>query len=106
MTRYWLSFQLRSDLAEFEYQGPWWISGYGGENCDEPCVCLAIIEASAEDAVNSVLKFFDEPPEIAEWRFVTECEDDWEPFRDRFPSADWMVWPITVEQALADRHGP
>jgi len=31
-------------------------------------------------------------PEDVEWRFVEERPDDWSPFSDRFPQADWMEW--------------
>lgn len=101
MKRYWFSFELRSSLVEFCYHGPWWISGYGfGADGDEqPCVCMALVAESEDAAQAFVLSLFDAPPDIAEWRFCSERPDDWDPFCDRFERGDWMVWPITPEQA-------
>jgi len=99
MKRYWVSFQLDGDMAGFEYHGPWWISGWGGQNTDEPCVCLAICARNESQAKRAVLDSFDELPKIREWRFVNERPGDWVPFCDRFSRREWMVWPITPEEA-------
>ena len=95
MNRFWLSFQLTSPLEQFEYHGPWWVSGYGfdAEGNEQPCVCMAVVAADEDAARKVALDSFDEPPTIVEWRFCSDRAADWDPFCDRFERAQWMRWP-------------
>ena len=76
----------------FEYHGPWWVSGQRlSDNAHTIC---AAVRADTEDAARKVITdAHDDPTTTLEWRFVEERPDDWNPFSDRFPRADWVQWP-------------
>ncbi len=88
MKRWWVSFWT-SDISEFEYNGPWWISGY--DSNDRRSVCAAVVAANENEAREIIKKANVDEPE--EWRFVDERPDDWSPFSERFAKRDWMQWP-------------
>lgn len=62
-------------------------------NSDDGKVIFAAIEAPGEiQARATVFAAQDVPHEIA-FSFVKQKPDDWSPFTDEFPRADWMQWP-------------
>ncbi len=75
----------------FEYDGPWWLSGWAG---DTP-IFVAAVRAENQEAAYKIIEgnYDRQPASISEWSFCHERADDWEPFCDRFPRADWMKWP-------------
>ena len=77
-------------MSEFELHSPWWISGERGDGVES--VCAAVMATSEDDARACILAAHDVSGEI-EWRFAEERPADWAPFCDRFPRANWMVWP-------------
>ena len=93
MKRYWLSWYGTSD--SFELTSPWWISGERvfADGSAELTICAAIIASGTDAAKSVVVNAHDISPTRLAWRFVEERPDDWEPFCDRFPRAEWMQWP-------------
>jgi hypothetical protein len=95
---WWVSwYGIPGVAGEFEYHGPWWITGSRG---DWPTI-VAAVQAPTEGAARGViLSSYDSEPADLEWRFVEERPADWDPFdgtSDRFPRADWMRWPYPAE---------
>lgn len=88
----------------FEYDGPWWLSGWSGENLDVP-IFVAAVRAKDERAAKKVIEdsYDDHGRSISEWSFCNERPDDWEPFCDRFPRVDWMQWPAAPATPGAPR---
>ena len=81
-------------MGKFELHSPWWISGERLSDGAQS-ICAAIQAANEGRAKATVWIAHDDPPEDydeIEWRFVSERPDDWVPFNDRFPQADWMKW--------------
>lgn len=91
---FWISWYCPAALGAWELASPWWVSGYAMSD-DEDVLCIvAAVHATDEEAAKEVvLAAYDTRPASMEWRFVSEREADWSPFCDRFPKADWMVWP-------------
>lgn len=93
VTRWWVRwYGLPED--SFEYEGPWWISGYAGTEDMTPIFVAAVVADSVEAAQKVIESSYDDGPAgVHEWSFVNGRPDDWEPFCDRFPRAKWMKWP-------------
>lgn len=91
MKSYWLSWY-DTLYGKWELHSPWWVSGY--RVADEArTICAAVRAPDEESAKRLIVMAHDEPrPRDLEWRFVDERPDDWSPFNDRFPRADWMKW--------------
>jgi len=96
---YWVSWYCPEDMmGKFELHSPWWISG---ETMDEPMsftICAAVMATSEDQAKLKVIMSHDAPyvsraSTETVWRFASLKPDDWSPFTDRFPKADWMQWP-------------
>ena len=96
MSRFWVSWYApKAEFVQFEWHGPWWISGE--DFADRYTVCAAVSAVSEVAARRAIVAAYDTPREL-EFRFVSNRPDDWEPYTDRFPHADWMTWPWTAEQ--------
>lgn len=91
---FWVSWYNVLPMGSFELHRPWWISGYRASD-EAETICAAIIAPNEEAAKQIILNAYDEPPKSVEWRFCNERPDDWSPFNDRFPRADWMKWSAT-----------
>ncbi len=92
--RFWVRwFQVQHH--EFEYHGPWWISG---ERIDgAPVICAAVAAKDAEAAKRIIADGYGNRRDAAQFDFAQECHGDWDPFSDRFPRRDWMKWPYPVQ---------
>ena len=92
MTRFWVSwFGCWETLGKFTLYTPWWESGYTFEETERQCICAAI-KARDEDHVREiVIGSYDDPPGVFEFRFVEPRPDDWSPYTERFPEAEWMA---------------
>lgn len=88
---FWVSWYSDVPLDEFEYHGPWWISGMSADDAD--IICAAVVATDEETAKEVIRLCYDNPPARITWRFCNERPDDWAPFCDRFQRADWMKWP-------------
>jgi hypothetical protein len=88
--RWWVSWYGKNGV--FELYRPWWISGFRADD-DADCFCAAIVARTREGAAKTVTDAHDNPDVCLEWRFIDEREGSWSPFCDRFPRADWMLWP-------------
>ncbi len=55
---------------------------------------MKVLAEDEQSAKEKVLRSYDVylPADAVTWRFVEERPDDWSPFGDRFPKADWMQW--------------
>lgn len=100
MKNWWVGFWiLQGDLKHFEYHGPWWRSGERGDEVDltEHSICAAV-HAESERAAKKVIEdAFDKGHyPSGEFRFVSERDDKWAPWTDRFKAAPWMKWPWPV----------
>lgn len=95
MKRFWISWY-EPDGSGFELHAPWWISGFRC-NDDANTICAAVIARDEDAAKGVICDAHDDPDGHIEWRFCTEKGDDWEPFCERFPRADWMQWPVGKE---------
>jgi len=89
---FWLSWKHYPKYGIFELHSPWWISGEG----DDYKTIVAAVKAESEKQAKDIIEesydvplFLDPSPE---WRFCDKRPDDWSPFCDRFPRADWMIW--------------
>ena len=83
----WISLRLG-----FTLHWPWWVTGYQGERP----IFVAAVQAEDEDAAkNLIYAAYDTKVSRLYWRFCNEMPDDWEPFNERFPRADWMHWGLT-----------
>jgi hypothetical protein len=60
---------------------------------DVPIFVAAVLAPSEEAARAAIEAAYDKPGGALEWSFSNERADDWEPFCERFPRADWMQWP-------------
>jgi hypothetical protein len=107
MTRYWISFEVPTELmGMFEYHGPWWVSGMAADESYKT-VCAAMIAGSEDEAEQAFRNAFDDPKvTLGELRFCSERADEWDPFNGRFQRAAWMQWPITVGRAAKLRSTP
>jgi hypothetical protein len=92
MKRWWVRW-LDGSGGQFEYHGPWWVSGEAFRGDETKTIFVAAVVAENEAAAKRVIEMSQDAPGPLEWSFVNERADDWSPFCDRFPSADWMQWP-------------
>jgi hypothetical protein len=100
MKRWWVSWLSPTELyGKFELHFPWWVSGETWDGSKQT-ICAAIHAYTQEEAQQIVKECYDDCPPPIEWRFVRERPEDWSPFNDRFPKADWMQWPPVTEMAL------
>lgn len=97
MNRYWVSWW---GAGAFEYDGPWWVSGArewvnATAESDEwqPSICAAVLAEDEDQARSIIAHAHDNEDTPIEWRFTNRREDNWAPFCERFPRADWMQWP-------------
>jgi hypothetical protein len=92
---YWVRFyEPKQTLNEFEYHGPWWVSGITDGVQGECAIICAAVAAPNEDVARAVIRnAFDSKRDPAEWSFVEERPEGWVPFGQRFPKARWMQWP-------------
>lgn len=94
LTNYWISWHHYDSLGGFELNTPWWVSGSGQDGGGEFSTMCAAVQAVDEDAAKElVMKSYDKLPNEITWRFCNIRANDWVPFSDRFPKADWMPWP-------------
>jgi hypothetical protein len=87
---FWISWYADPAFGEFELHSPWWISGYRD---DVATICAAVLAADEDAAREAVALAYDSRSGWIEFRFTTQQENGWSPFCDRFPRADWMIWP-------------
>lgn len=93
---YWVRW-FSAPSSTFETTWPWWHSGFTGD--DRNVLVAAVRGAGVEQAKAQIVAAY-EPflegksvADVIEWSFVSERPDDWQPFTERFPRADWMEWP-------------
>jgi hypothetical protein len=93
----------------------WWVSWYETPDMYEACICaladtrlpiwpsgfrvsddastmVAAVQAENEEAAREQITSLYRGIWDIEWRFVEKRPDDWSPFCDRFPWAEWMLW--------------
>lgn len=92
---WWVSWYT-SPSNEFEYHGPWWITGSETGYNPDVIYCAAVM-ADTEQAAQEIIRHsFDDRTTPIRWRFTEDAEPGWEPFTDRFPRREWMRWPWPV----------
>lgn len=100
MRRWWVSWYADGDTS-FEWHGPWWISGHRPmDRSTAHTIVAAVVADDADDAKAKIVAAHDKTVDL-EWRFREARNDDWSPFCERFPRADWMRWPWPEERAHA-----
>ncbi len=87
LKNYWASWYSPYEES-FELNFPWWFSGYAHQG---NMVCAAIKTKNKDDLKNIIQNCYDNKI-IIEYRFIEKRCEDWIPFCDRFPKADWMQW--------------
>lgn len=93
--RYWCRFYaLTSEMPSFEYHGPWWVSGHTADDPEQVTICAAVCADSGDQAHALLDACFDPGHSMVGLDFCNQRADDWEPFSERFPRADWMRWPF------------
>jgi len=90
--KYWVSWYHHKGMGDFELHSPWWISGERMSD-DAKSICAAVEAQHEAGAKCAVFHAYDKEVTEIEWRFCNERADDWSPYCERFPKADWMVWP-------------
>lgn len=98
MKPYWCRFYvLTRELGFFEYEGPWWMSGYTMDDDEQTVVCAAVMADSEDGARKTLEACFDEGHAMARWDNGDELGMDWQPSPkgsgSRFQRAEWMRWP-------------
>lgn len=92
MKNYWVSWY-DTRYGKWELHSPWWVSGERMSD-GAKTICAAIRVPDEDTAKQLIILVHDEPrPDELEWRFISEKDDNWTPFCDRFQRADWMEWP-------------
>lgn len=99
LNEYWCRWVSTQPITTFEYHGPWWISGHADVGV---IICAAICANSEQEALDAFCLAYDNPPEEL-LRFTCEELRSADPFSSRFPRRDWMVWPITPQEAAGLR---
>lgn len=93
MKSWWVGFTVdEQDCKQFEYRGPWWVTGYG----EGFTTFVAAVRAESEEAAETVIyEAFDAGAGPRSIRFVEARPEGWNPLKasDRFKPADWMKWP-------------
>jgi hypothetical protein len=89
LKNFWVSWVALPEQGEFELHSPWWYTGWSETG---KSICAAVKATDADAARIMVFESYDKPPFKIDWRFVEERPDDWSPFSDRFPRAEWMKW--------------
>jgi hypothetical protein len=91
MKNFWISWYCPID-EPFMLNFPWWISGWCyDKNDDEIDIICAAIKAEDEKAAKEIINScYDKYQHNLNFRFVSERDDDWIPYGDRFQKADWM----------------
>lgn len=109
MSNFWISWFHTPAMGGFELHSPWWVSGSRevvnrlafDEGHSEPTICAAVQADDEDGAKEAVVASYDMRPSNVEWRFCEPRADDWTPFNERFPKADWMTWPPRSPQESA-----
>ena len=92
MKTYWVSwYHDPATMTPFTLNRPWWVTG-SEMGSERVTICAVIKAKDPGQAYAVVMRSYDELPQGAEMRFVTEKPDGWRPGEDRFPPADWMRW--------------
>ena len=89
MKNFWLSW---IETGAFSLSSPWWVSGEIADGKGTKIV--AAVYARSGDEARAVVTRCRDTKTAPEFRFVEERPADWIPFSDRFPRADWMLWPF------------
>ena len=108
MKRFWISWEHKDEFGGYTLNAPRWRTGYrlgDGLRAEAETICAAVVADDEESAVGMIYAAYDDEPEEIAIRFVEEKPNDWSPFNDRFPLADWMkpYWPDFDE---AKKEGP
>ena len=90
MNNYWISWWHDKEFSPFELHSPWWVSGEAHD--DAKSICAAIKADNEHEARQIVLACYDSLPDTLRFRFNEQKENDWSPFNERFPKAEWMKW--------------
>lgn len=91
--KYWVSwYGCYETLGAFTLYSPWWISGLTMDEPERQTLCAAIKTVSEDSVKEIIYAAYDKMPDAGaiEFRFIEECEDNWEPFSERFPEGAWM----------------
>ena len=97
LNTYWASWYSGVHIKEFEYHGPWWVTGMDSDMRD---IIIAVVQAGSEkEAIDAFRKSYDKPPKTLEMRFCNMIPNDQEIFSERFAREAWMVWPVSAELA-------
>ncbi len=88
---YWVSWYAPRKEG-FELYFPWWVSGYVCDENQTETICAAIKASNELRAMDIIFDAYDSKDIKLEFRFVNEQVENWSPFCERFPKADWMKW--------------
>jgi hypothetical protein len=92
LKNFWISWWHSSGiLGDFELNSPWWVSGSDPIHDDHLSICAAVKAVSEDHAIKIIEQSYDTPP-VLDPRFCGRKPNDWTPFCDRFPRANWMKW--------------
>jgi hypothetical protein len=91
LKKYWISWYHDENFSPFELETAWWISGEE-YNKNRKMICAAIYSDHIALAHQKIQMLYDIPPREIEFRFCEEKPNDWTPYCDRFPKADWMTF--------------
>jgi len=94
MKNWWISWWYklpRKGPWTFELHSPWWCSG-GRSSDGMKSICAAVQAPDEAAALEIIYAAYDKRPRDIDFRFVEARPNDWSPFCERFPHADWMQW--------------
>lgn len=97
MKTYWVSWYHDPEtMTPFTLHSPWWVTGWDGQG--RQTICAVVKATDPAVAWGKMMRSYDEPPQNAEMRFVTEKPDGWRPPEDRFPPGNGMEWWMTEKE--------
>ena len=90
MKKYWISWYHAEDFTPFTLDTAWWVSGEDMNN--RQTICAAIFSDHVALAHQQIQMLYDATPKEIEFRFCEEKPDEWTPYCERFPKAEWMTF--------------
>lgn len=94
--RYWLSWH---ETGPHDYKGPWWMSGSSTQMNPVTLMfgpirhCFAAVIANNPYEAQSIIMNAHIGHRPSSFLFCEERPESWEPFTDRFPKREGMIWP-------------
>lgn len=91
LKKYWISWYHEQCFSPFEIDTAFWSTGWRVSDYAET-ICAAIYATSQTNAYDTIIKSYDEKPDIIDFRFCEKKPRNWTPYDERFYQASWMTF--------------